>query len=147
MALCKVNGLFRLTRDSELKYTQDGKAIAKLGLACSEKFGDKETQLFLDATAFGKPAEILSQYAGTKGTQIFLSGKLQTDMWEKEGVKQSKISMVVEGFDFVSGQSKSDNQQAPQYQHTDYQPRQEAKRETPTGTLPIIDIYESEIPF
>ena len=145
--LPKINGLFRLTRDSELKYTQDGKAILKIGVACSEKFGDKETQLFLDATAFGKPAEILSQYAGTKGTQIFLSGKLQTDMWEKEGVKQSKISMIIESFDFVSGQSKSDNQQAPQYQHTDYQPRQEAKREMPSGTLPIIDIYESEIPF
>ena len=149
MALCKVNGLFRLTRTAELKYTQDGKAILKLGLACSEKFGDKETQLFLDATAFGKPAEILNQYAGTKGTQIFLSGKLQTDMWEKEGVKQSKISMIIESFDFVSDQNKSDNQQAPQYQHTDYQPRPEAKREMPTGTLPIIDIDEddSEIPF
>ena len=150
MALCKINGLFRLTRDAELKYTQDGKAILKIGVACSEKFGDKETQLFLDATAFGKPAEILSQHAGTKGTQIFLSGKLQTDMWEKEGVKQSKISMIIESFDFVSGQSKSDNQQAPQYQQyqrTDYQPRQEAKRVMPTGTLPIIDIDDSEIPF
>ena len=145
--LPKINGLFRLTRDSELKYTQDGKAILKIGVACSEKFGDKETQLFLDATAFGKPAEILNQYAGAKGTQIFLSGKLQTDTWEKEGVKQYKISMVVEGFDFVSGQSKSDNQQAPQYQHTDYQPKQETKIEMPMGTLPIIDIDEDEILF
>ena len=150
--LAKINGLFRLTRDSELKYTQDGKAILKIGVACSEKFGDKETKLFLDATAFGKPAEILNQYAGTKGTQIFISGKLQTDMWEKEGVKQSKISMIIESFDFASDHSKSDNQQAPQYQqqkHTDYQPRQEAKREMPSGTLPIIDIDESdsEIPF
>ena len=71
---------------------------------------------------------------------------------QKAVISPIKISMIIESFDFVSGQSKSDNQQAPQYQqyqHTDYQPRREPKREMPTGTLPIIDIYESdsEIPF
>jgi len=104
MSLCKVNGLFRLTRDAELKYSQDGKPILKIGLACSEKFGDKETQLFIDATVFGKQAEIINEWAGTKGTQIFLSGKLQTEQWvdQQSGEKRSKISMIVEGFDFVS---------------------------------------------
>jgi single-strand DNA-binding protein len=104
MALPKVNGLFRLTRDAELKYSQEGKAILKIGLACSEKFGDKETQCFLDATVFGKMAEIISQYAGEKGTQIFLNGKLQTETWQDKdsGQNRSKQSMIVEGFDFVS---------------------------------------------
>ena len=39
--LAKINGVFRLTRDAELKYTPTGVAIVKLGLACSEKFKDK----------------------------------------------------------------------------------------------------------
>jgi len=102
MSLAKVTGLFRLTRDAELRYSGSGSAVLKLGLACSEKFGDKETQLFIDATAFGKPAEIINQYAGTKGTQIFLTGKLQTESWEKDGQRQSKTTMVIDGFDFVS---------------------------------------------
>jgi len=104
MSLPKICGLFRLTRDSELRISSSGKNILKMGLACSEKYADSETQLFIDATVFGKQAEIISQYAGEKGTQIFISGKLQTEQWtdQQSGEKRSKISMIVEGFDFVS---------------------------------------------
>ena len=110
--LAKCTGLFRLSRDAELRYGTSGNAILKLNLVCSEKFKEKETTLFLDAVAFGKVGEIINQYAGTKGTQLFLSGKLQTDTWDKDGAKQYKISMVVEGFEFVS--NKTDNQQQRQ---------------------------------
>ena len=141
MGLAKVNGLFRLTRDIELINTQSGSVIGKLGLACSEKYKDKETQLFLDAVAFGKTAEILSQYAGTKGTQIFLSGKLQTESWEKDGQKRSKTSMTIESFDFVS---KGQQEQAPQQQS--YQaPQQQARGNA--SPVQVIDIDEDEIPF
>jgi len=104
MGLFKVCGLCRLTRDAELKYAQDGKPILKMGLASSEKFGDKETQCFIDATVFGKMAETINTYAGEKGTQIFLIGKLQTETWvdKDSGQNRSKHSMIVEGFDFVS---------------------------------------------
>lgn len=148
MGLPKTIGLFRLTRDAELRYAASGSAVLKLGLAASEKFGDKETQLFLDATAFGKPAEIINQYAGSKGTQIFLTGKLQTDSWEKEGVKQYKTSMVIEGFDFVNNKGEKQERQTPQVQyekHTDY--RVPPKQEMPKNSLPHIDINEDEIPF
>lgn len=108
--LAKIQGLFRLTRDAELKYANNGTAILKLGLACSEKFKDKETQLFLDATVFSKPAEIINQYAGNKGTQIFLCGKLETQTWDNnEGKKQYKNNMVVESFEFVSKQDNQSN--------------------------------------
>ena len=149
MALCKAIGMFRLTRDAELKYAQSGSAILKMGRACSEKFGDKETQLFIDATVFGKQAEIISQYAGEKGTQIFLSGKLQTESWEKEGVKQYKTSMIVESFDFVS-KPKGDSERkpytppSPTYEkHTDYRTPEPVAM--PVNTLPDIDV--DSIPF
>lgn len=157
MGLAKINGLFRLTRDAELRYTQDGKPILKMGLACSEKFGDKETQLFIDATVFGKPSEIINQYAGSKGTQIFLSGKLQTESWEKDGSKQYKTAMIVESFDFVSKQKDEQNTYSPPQptyedhpqkqapKHTDYQPKPIERQPMPENTLPNIDI--DEIPF
>ena len=120
MALAKVNGLFRLTRDMEVQFSAGGTAVGKMGVASSEKYKDKETQLFLDATAFGKIGEIIAQYAGTKGTQIYLSGKLQTESWDDKntGQKRSKTVMIVEGFDFVSGQNSGQNagQQQPQTQ-------------------------------
>ena len=106
--LAKVQGLFRLTRDAELKYTPSGMALLKMGLVCSEKYKDKETTLFIDAVAFSKPAEILNQYAGKKGTQLFLTGKLHTESWEdNSGKKRSKVSITVEGFDFVSNKDNS----------------------------------------
>jgi single-strand DNA-binding protein len=116
MALAKINGLFRLTRDIEVQYTASGSAVGKLGLACSEKYKDKETQLFLDATVFGKVAEIIAQYAGTKGTQIYLSGKLQTDSWDDKntGQKRYKTTMIVEGFDFVSNSKTQQTNHQPQ---------------------------------
>lgn len=131
--LCKCTGLFRLTRDAELIYGNNGNAILKLGLACSEKFKDKETQLFIDAVAFGKPAEIISQYAGSKGTQLFLSGKLQTESWQaKDGSNRSKVSMTIEGFEFVGkGKETQQNRPAPQNQAQGLQQYQ-----PPTETIP-----------
>jgi single-strand DNA-binding protein len=144
MGLAKINGLFRLTRDAELKYTQDGKPILNMGLACSEKFGEKENQLFLDATAFGKPAEILNQYAREKGTQIFLSGKIHTESWEKDGTKHSKTKMTIESFDFIS--KPKDSEQKPYQAPTPTYEKQERKP-MPENNLPEIDINEDEIPF
>ena len=143
MSLAKISGLFRLTRDAELRYGQNGSAILKMGLACSEKFGDRETQLFIDATAFGKPAEILNSYAGSKGTQIYLFGKLQTESWvdQQSGDKRSKTSMIVEGFDFVSkGDHRSGENNRSDYTHQE-------PRQMPENNLPEIDINEDEIPF
>lgn len=136
MSLAKVTGLFRLTRDAELRYSGSGSAVLKLGLACSEKFGDKETKLLIDATAFGKPAEIINQYAGTKGTQIFLAGKLQTESWEKDGQRQYKTTMVIEGFDFVSNGKQE--RKAPEVGY---------EKKMPQSNLPEIDINEDCIPF
>jgi single-strand DNA-binding protein len=113
--LAKITGLFRLTRDAELTYSQNGVAVLKMGLVNSEKFKDKETTLFIDAVAFNKPAEILNQYAGKKGTQIYLTGKLQTEQWvDQNQQKRSKISMTIEGFDFVSTKEQGQQAQTPQ---------------------------------
>lgn len=140
MALPKINGLFRLTRDCEIQYSASGTAVAKLGLAASEKYKDKETKLFIDAVAFAKTGEILQQYAGLKGTQIYLSGKLQLDQWQDKntGENRSKTTMVIESFDFVSGQNpghqaqqqpmqnkQQANQQAQNFQQPQQAPMQQ----------------------
>lgn len=155
MSLAKINGLFRLTRDAEMVMSQSGTAIVKLGLACSEKYKDKETQLFLDAVAFGRMGEIILQYAGSKGTQIYLSGKLQTESWEKDGQKRSKTSMTIEGFDFVSNGSSANNQNNAPTTQSYQQPNQ--TYQAPHENVPVhqeqvqrppeIDIDEDNIPF
>lgn len=154
--LCKCQGVFRLTRDLSLTYLQDGTPVAKLGLACSEKFKEKETQLFLEASIFGKAAEVLNTYAGSKGTQIFLTGKLKTEQWEKDGQKQSKTVMMIEDFQFLEKKdSTAQPQQQSPKQNQEYQYPQNYNSHTayrepqkmPPPPSGLYDDMEDPLPF
>jgi single-strand DNA-binding protein len=102
-----------LTRDPELTYTPKGTAIAKLGLAVNRKWTSSETGetreevLFADCTAFGKGAETIAQYL-KKGSGLLIDGRLRLEQWEDKqtGDKRSKITVVIEGFQFVGGPSE-----------------------------------------
>lgn len=67
-----------LTRDIEVRYTQGGLAVAKLGMPINRKFkqGDeaKETTCFVDLTAFGRQAEVLNKHLG-KGDPLDIPGQ------------------------------------------------------------------------
>ena len=101
----KVILMGNLTRDVELRHTQSGQALAKLGMAVNRKYSvngeAKESTCFVDLTAWGKQAELLSQYL-RKGSQLFVEGRLEYSTWEsQEGGKRSKLEVVVENFQFV----------------------------------------------
>ncbi|MCC6670267.1 MAG: single-stranded DNA-binding protein [Planctomycetes bacterium] len=102
----KVLLLGNLTRDVELRTTQAGLAIAKLGMAINRRYTQngetKETTCFVDLTAFGRQAEILNQYV-RKGSPLFVEGRLEYSTWEsQEGQKRSKLEVVIENFQLLS---------------------------------------------
>jgi single-strand DNA-binding protein len=112
----KVILLGNLTRDVELRFTQGGLAVAKLGMAVNRKAkgqdGEmRETTCFVDMTAFGKTAEVLEKYV-KKGSQLFVEGRLEYSTWEAKdgGGKRSKLEVIIENFQFVGG--RSDGQQS-----------------------------------
>ena len=100
----KVILLGNLTRDVEIRHTQSGQALAKFGMAVNRKWSQngeqKESTCFVDLTAWGRQAEVLSQYV-KKGSQLFVEGRLEYSTWESEGGKRSKLEVVVENFQFV----------------------------------------------
>jgi single-strand DNA-binding protein len=103
-----------LTRDVQTKMVRDT-AIAETGIAVNRKYRtaageDKEDVLFLDLTAFGKTAEILGQYA-RKGKLMYVEGRLRWESWEDKngGGKRSKITGVVENFQFLSPKDDPDS--------------------------------------
>ncbi len=104
--LNKVMLMGNLTRDVELRHTANNTAIAKFGLAVNRRWKSPEGEqreevTFVDCEAFGRTAEVLSQYLA-KGRPVFLEGRLKLDQWEdKEGQKRSKMLVVVEGFQFI----------------------------------------------
>ena len=96
-----------LTRDPELRYTPKGTAVARLGIACNRKWKSetgemKEEVTVVDVDAFGKTAETIGQYL-KKGRPILIEGRLRYDTWEdkQSGQKKSKLSVVLENFQFL----------------------------------------------
>ena len=105
----KVILMGNLTRDPQLKYLPSQTAVAEFGLACNRKFRtqsgeDREEVTFVDCTAFAKQAELINQYF-TKGKPIFIEGRLKYDSWDDKqgGGKRSKITVVIENFQFIGG--------------------------------------------
>ena len=52
----------RLTKDSELRYTANNKAVASFTIANDVGFGDNKQTSFLNVVAWGKTAEAVSKY-------------------------------------------------------------------------------------
>jgi single-strand DNA-binding protein len=108
----KVILLGNLTRDPELRYTPKGTAVARLGLAVNRSYKtdtgeSKEEVTFLDVDAWGKQAELISQYL-RKGNPLFVEGRLRLDQWDDKqtGQKRSAIKVVLENFQFVGGRAE-----------------------------------------
>jgi single-strand DNA-binding protein len=96
-----------LTRDPEMRYTSKGTAVARIGLAVSRKWktetGElKEEVAFIDVDAFGRQAEVLSQYM-KKGRPLLVEGRLRMDEWEDKNTHQkvTKLKVVLESFSFI----------------------------------------------
>jgi single-strand DNA-binding protein len=115
----KVMLMGNLTRDPQLKYLPSQTAVVEFGIACNRKFRtangeDREEVTFIDVTAFGKQGEVLNQYM-TKGKPIFIEGRLKYDQWDDKngGGKRSKLTVVVENFQFIGGRDAGAEQRHP----------------------------------
>lgn len=105
--LNRVTLIGRLTRDPELRYTPSGMAVASFSLANNKTYssgGEKKEQVsYFDCVAWSKMGEIITEYC-KKGKQIAVEGRLQQRRWDdQDGNKKSKIEIVVENFQFLSG--------------------------------------------
>jgi len=105
----KVLLMGNLTRDPQLRYLPSQMAVAEFGLAINRKWKgpqgeEREEVAFIECTAWGKTAETINQYC-KKGRPIFVEGHLKFDQWEDKqgGGKRSKLSVVVQNFQFIGG--------------------------------------------
>jgi single-strand DNA-binding protein len=110
----KVLLMGNLTRDPQLRYLPNSQtAVCEFGLASNRKYKtssgeDREEVLFVDCTAWGRQGEVINQWC-QKGKPIFVEGHLKLDTWEDKsgGGKRSKISVVVENFQFIGGRDEA----------------------------------------
>ena len=104
----KVILMGRLTKDPEVKYTQQNVAVARYSIAVARRFqqkGQPEVD-FINCIAFGKQAEFAQKYLN-KGKQIAITGGIQVHTWENEnGQKQWSTEVIVEEQYFADSKAK-----------------------------------------
>ncbi len=90
-----------LTREPELRYTQNGKAYVRFSLAVKRPFSkDKDAVDFFNLVAWDKTAEFIANYFN-KGSKILVEGRLQTSSYEKDGVKVNAVDVLIENVEFA----------------------------------------------
>ncbi len=93
-----------LTRDPEVKSLPSGMQVCSFSVATNRSYNDRdgkrqESVDYHNIVAFGKQAEVISKYL-TKGSGVYVEGRLQTNSWEKDGVKQYRTEIIVDRFEF-----------------------------------------------
>src|SRR5580704_154785 len=94
-----------LTRDPELRSTPSGQQVASFAVATNRTWMDgsgerKEAVEYHEVVAWGKLGELASQYLA-KGRKVMVVGRLQTQSWEKDGVKRSRTEIVASDINFL----------------------------------------------
>jgi single-strand DNA-binding protein len=95
----KVTLMGRLTKDPELRYTQQEKAFCKFTLAVNRAYKKDEAD-FINCVSFGKTAECIGKYLG-KGRQIAVVGRIMTGNYEKDGQRIYTTDIVVDEMFFA----------------------------------------------
>jgi single-strand DNA-binding protein len=87
--LNKVQLIGNLGKDPEIRYTPEGKQVAKFSMAANRTFKNKEgeavddTQWF-NIEAWSGLAKVIEDHL-TKGDRIYIEGRLKTESYEKDG--------------------------------------------------------------
>ena len=110
--LNKIFIMGRLTRDPELRRTQNGTAVAGFALAVDRDYknadGTKETD-FIEVVAWRSSAEFVSKYF-TKGRMAIVEGRLQLRDWQdKDGNKRRNAEVVADNVYFGDSKKEGDS--------------------------------------
>lgn len=126
----KVILMGRLTKDPDVKVSQDGgMTLARYTLAVDRRMKRDEAD-FISVVAFGKSAEFADKYLH-KGTKIVLSGHIQTGSFtNKEGNKVYTTDVVAEDQEFAESKKTESSNLA-----------------SDEGFLNVPDTEDEELPF
>jgi single-strand DNA-binding protein len=138
----------RLTRNAELKYTNNGSAVSKFSIAINQRRKKDDQWVdeshFFDIVLWGKTAESLNQYL-VKGKQIGIEGQLRQNRWEQEGQARSKVEIFATNVMLLGSGSGGGSRQTAG-QGTESKPSG-GGGDFPEGGAPAPDNFEDDIPF
>lgn len=101
---CVLQG--RLTKDPEIRYTTDNKAVASFALAVDRDYNRQQVD-FINCVAFEKTAEFMQKYFH-KGDMAVIEGRVQVRSYTTtDAVKRTVTEIKVDHVYFCGGK-KSD---------------------------------------
>lgn len=133
----KVIMMGRLTKDTEIRYSAEGKAIAKFDFAVNRTFkkeGEADADFF-SCVAFGRIAEIFDKCNVSKGTKLLIEGEVRNNNYtNKDGQKVYGTQILVNAFEFCESKGTGGNE-VPTF------------KPDANGFVSIPDGIEEELPF
>ena len=153
----KVILIGNLGQDPEIKYMQNGKAVANFSIATSESWKDQSGQKqerteWHRLVAYDKLAEIIGEYV-KKGSKIYVEGKLQTRKWQDQsGVDKYTTEVVINTMQMLDGKKQGGGQQGGWGQAAPQLAQQQAataqRQQAPQNQAPSPQQdWDNEIPF
>lgn len=115
----KVILIGRLGADPEVKAVGPSSQVARLSLATSESWTDKEGQRqerteWHRVVVWGKLAELCGKYL-SKGRQVYIEGRLQTRSWDDpQGNKKYSTEVVAQSVQFLGSKDGAETSQSSQ---------------------------------
>ena len=152
----KVILIGNIGNDPEMRYLENGSAVAKLSLATTETYTNKHGER-IDNTEWHRLelweglAKVAEKYAH-KGSQLYVEGKIRTDEWtDKEGTKRSAITIRVNNMTLLGG---TGNPKLPDNGITNSPPAQSQPKQNeprPSDPVPTSLAYngdeQDDLPF
>jgi single-strand DNA-binding protein len=90
----------RLTRDPELRETNGGTTVCRLGLAIQRRERDADP-VYVEVKAFNAQARSCADYLA-KGREVAVTGRLETDKWQADdGTNRSLTYVIAQSVDFL----------------------------------------------
>lgn len=106
----QINIIGRVGKEPEVKNI-GSTTVAKFSLAVSEKYtkdGERvEKTEWFNVAIFGKLSEVVEKYVH-KGDMLFLSGKITSHEYEKNGVKQRSYEVNANTMELLGGKKHSE---------------------------------------
>ena len=141
----------RLTRNAELKYTNNGGAVSKFSIAINQRRKKDDQWVdeahFFDIVLWGKTAESLNQYL-VKGKQVGIEGQLRQNRWEQEGQARSKVEIFATNVMLLGGGSGGAGGSGGRQATAPTEARSGGGGgDFPEGGAPAPDTFEDDIPF
>jgi single-strand DNA-binding protein len=106
-----INAIGRLTRDSKLSFTADGKAVLNFSLAVDVGWGDRKHTVYYGCSMW-RGAEGLHPYL-KKGTQLGITGEPDLRLWEKAEKHGAEITVNCSDVTMIGSKSESSCEHDP----------------------------------